>query len=389
MRLSVHHNELWCCLNRPSYMKTCLVTGGAGFIGSFLVDELVKQGHRVKIYDSLTPQVHPNGEMPEYINREAEFIHGDVRDYDTFKQALAGVDVVFHEAAAVGVGQSQYQVKHYVDVNIGGTANLLDILANEKTRVSKIIVAASMSSYGEGQYVCDTCGDVNPPLRPAEQMERQDWEMRCPHCRATLRAIPTTETKRLECNSIYAITKKVQEEMVLNIGATYNIPAIALRYFNVYGPRQSLSNPYTGVAAIFLSRIKHNHPPVIFEDGQQTRDFVSVHDIVQANVLAMEHESLSGAFNIGSGIPRPILSIAKTLIALYGKTLVPEVTRSFRKGDIRHCAADISRAGTQLGYMPRVQFENGMQELRRWSETATSQDKFEQAREELRQRGLV
>jgi dTDP-L-rhamnose 4-epimerase len=370
-------------------MKTCLVTGGAGFIGSFLVDELVKQGYRVKIYDNLTPQVHPNGEIPEYVNKDAEFIHGDVRDYDAFKQALAGVDIIFHEAAAVGVGQSQYQIKHYADVNIGGTANLLDILANEKTRVSKIVVAASMSSYGEGQYACDTCGDVNPPLRPAEQMEQQDWEMHCPRCQAILRAIATPETKPLECNSIYAITKKVQEEMVLNIGATYDIPAIALRYFNVFGPRQSLSNPYTGVAAIFLSRIKHDHSPVIFEDGQQTRDFVSVHDIVRANLLAMEHESLSGAFNIGSGIPRPILSIAETLISLYGKTLVPEVTHGFRKGDIRHCTANIAQAEAQLQYAPQVQFEDGMQELLRWSETAASQDKFEQAREELRQRGLV
>ncbi len=370
-------------------MKTCLVTGGAGFIGSFLVDELVQRGHRVKIYDNLVPQVHPNGSLPDYINPDAEFIHGDVCDYDSLKHAFDGVDVVFHQAAAVGVGQSQYQVKHYVDVNIGGTANMLDILANEKTRVSKLIVAASMSSYGEGQYACDACGDVTPPLRSAEQMEQQDWEMHCPHCQAILRAVPTSESKPLECNSIYAITKKVQEEMVLNIGATYGLPAIALRYFNTYGPRQSLSNPYTGVAAIFLSRIKNNHAPVVFEDGQQTRDFVSVHDIVQGNLLAMEHESLSGAFNIGSGIPRPIVGIAETLISFYGKTLTSEVTHAFRKGDIRHCVADITKAANQLGYAPQVAFEDGMQELLRWSETAESQDRVDQARAELRQRGLV
>ncbi len=370
-------------------MKTCLVTGGAGFIGSFLVDELVQRGHRVRIYDNLTPQVHPNSIMPDYINQDAEFIHGDVRDYDSLKQALDSVDVVFHEAAAVGVGQSQYQVKHYVDVNIGGTANLLDILANEKTEVSKLIVAASMSSYGEGQYACDACGDVMPPLRSAKHMEQQDWEMHCPHCQAIVRAVPTSESKLLECNSIYAITKKVQEEMVLNIGMTYGIPAVALRYFNVYGPRQSLSNPYTGVAAIFLSRIKNDHAPVIFEDGRQTRDFVSVHDIVRANLLAMEHEALSGVYNIGNGVPRPIADIAETLISLYGKTLKPEITLSFRKGDIRHCVADITKAANQLGYAPQVAFEDGMQELLRWSETAQSQDKFEEARKELQQRGLV
>jgi dTDP-L-rhamnose 4-epimerase len=370
-------------------MHTCLVTGGAGFIGSFLVDELVRRGHRVRIYDNLTEQVHPHGRAPEYLNPEAEFVRGDVRDYEGLKRALAGVDVVFHEAAAVGVGQSQYQVKHYVDVNIGGTANVLDILANEQTRVSKIIVAASMSSYGEGQYACATCGDVAPPLRPAEQLEQGDWEMHCPHCQAVLRPVPTSERKPLECNSIYAITKKVQEEMVLNIGATYGIPAVALRYFNVYGPRQSLSNPYTGVAAIFLSRIKHDRAPVIFEDGQQTRDFVSVHDIVQANLLAMEHTALSGAYNIGNGAPRSILSMAETLIALCGKALTPEVTRAFRKGDIRHCVADITQAANVLGYAPRVTFEAGMQELRQWSTTAVSHDKFDEAREELRTRGLV
>ena len=353
------------------------------------MDKLVQRGHRTKIYDNLTPQVHPHGDMPDYINWDAEFIHGDVRDYDNLKHALDGVDVVFHEAAAVGVGQSQYQVKQYVDVNIGGTANLLDILANEKTQVSKLIVAASMSSYGEGQYACGACGDVTPPLRSVEQMEQQDWEMHCPHCRAILRAVPTSENKLLECNSIYAITKKVQEEMVLNIGTTYGIPAVALRYFNVYGPRQSLSNPYTGVAAIFLSRIKNDHAPVIFEDGGQTRDFVSVHDIVHGNLLAMEHESLSGAYNIGNGVPRSIAGIAETLISLYGKTLTPEVTHSFRKGDIRHCVADITKAANQLGYTPQVAFEDGMQELLRWSETAQSQDKFEEARKELQQRGLV
>lgn len=370
-------------------MKRCLVTGGAGFIGSFIVDELVQRGHQVRIYDNLTPQVHPTGDIPEYLNPEAEFVRGDVRDYDSLKQALDGVDVVFHKAAAVGVGQSQYQIKHYADVNIGGTANLLDILANETHQVRKLIVAASMSSYGEGQYACDACGDVAPPLRAAEQMEQRDWELHCPHCGAVLRPVPTPETKRLECNSIYATTKKVQEEMVLNIGVTYDIPSVGLRYFNVYGPRQSLSNPYTGVAAIFLSRIKNDHAPVVFEDGQQTRDFVSVHDIARANMLAMEHEALSGAFNIGSGVPRPIGGIAETLISLYGKSLKPDVTHAFRTGDIRHCGADISKARQELGFAPQVSFEDGMQELLRWSEQAESHDNFDQAREELRQRGLV
>lgn len=370
-------------------MKTCLVIGGAGFIGSFLVDKLVKKGYTVRIYDNLEPQVHLGSKVPEYLNKDAEFIKGDVRNYEHLKKAIAGVDVVFHQAAMVGVGQSQYQIKRYVDVNIGGTANLLDIIANEKTRVSKIIVAASMSSYGEGQYECESCGEVSPPLRSEAQMECQDWELYCPSCQTPLRPLPTTEEKRLECNSIYAITKKTQEEMVLNTGATYNIPAVALRYFNTYGPRQSLSNPYTGVAAIFLSRIKHDHPPVIFEDGFQTRDFVSVHDIVRANILAMEQESFAGSCNIGTGQARTILEIAETLISLYGKKILPERTNAFRKGDIRHCVADVSKAKRLIGYEPQIRFEDGMRELIQWSETAESHDKFEEARQELQKRGLV
>ncbi|MBD3306488.1 SDR family NAD(P)-dependent oxidoreductase, partial [candidate division KSB3 bacterium] len=202
-------------------MKTCLVTGGAGFIGSFLVDTLVTRGYTVRMYDNLDPQVHPGGKRPAHLNQEAEFIQGDVRDYDALKHALKGVDVVFHEAAVVGVGQSQYQIKHYVDVNIGGTANLLDIIANERTKVSKILVAASMSSYGEGQYHCQQCGLIAPPLRPETQMAAQNWEIHCPHCDNPAQPLPTGEMKRLECNSIYAITKKTQEEMVLNIGETY------------------------------------------------------------------------------------------------------------------------------------------------------------------------
>lgn len=370
-------------------MKTCLVTGGAGFIGSFIVDELIKQGYKVKIYDNLDPQVHPGGKVPIHLNKEAELTRGDVRDYDALKKALDGVEVVFHEAAAVGVGQSQYQIKHYVDVNIGGTTNLLDIIANEKTKVSKIIVAASMSSYGEGQYECGDCGIVTPALRSEKQMAEQDWNLYCPLCLETVNFMPTSEEKRLECSSIYAITKKNQEEMVLNIGATYGIPAVALRYFNVYGPRQSLSNPYTGVAAIFLSRIKHDNPPVVYEDGLQTRDFVSVHDIVRANIMAMENELLSGYYNIGTGQPRTIRGIAELLISLYEKEISPEITGKFRKGDIRHCFADISKAQAAFGFEPQVNFEDGMRELIEWSTTAESADKFEEARRELLKRGLV
>ena len=367
-----------------------LVTGGAGFIGSFIVDELVRRGHKVRIFDNLTEQVHTAGGPPDYLNAEAEFIRGDIRDRDALAKALQGIEAVFHKAAAVGVGQSQYEIKHYVDVNIGGTANLLDILANEDHRVQKLIVAASMSSYGEGCYRCETHGVVRPPLRTPEQMALLEWELFCPACGSALTPVPTDETAAYHPNSVYAITKGVQEDLVLNFGLTYDIQAVGLRYFNAYGPRQSLSNPYTGVAAIFLSRLKNGHPPIVYEDGIQTRDFVSVHDVVQANLLALERD-LDGpsSFNIGTGDPRGIAAIAETLGELLEANIPPEVTRTFRKGDVRHCYADITRARESLGFEPKVSFEDGMRELIQWSLDAESADRMDEAVDELKRRGLV
>ncbi|MFQ5693123.1 MAG: SDR family NAD(P)-dependent oxidoreductase, partial [Nitrospinota bacterium] len=355
-----------------------LVTGGAGFIGSFLVDALVDRGHDVRVFDCLDPQVHPGDEPPEYLHPEAEFIRGDVRDREALRRALDGVEAVFHKAAAVGVGQSQYEIKRYADVNIGGTANLLDILANEPHRVGKIVVAASMSSYGEGSYGCETHGTVRPPLRTPEQMARGEWELACPECGSPLTPSPIGEEAVYHPNSIYAITKQVQEELVLNFGRTYGVPAVGLRYFNAYGPRQSLSNPYTGVAAIFLSRLKNGRPPLVYEDGLQTRDFVSVHDVVRANLLALERD-LDGpaSFNIGTGQPRSIASIAETLAGLLEVDIAPEVTRTFRKGDVRHCYADIARARERLGFEPRTNFEDGMRELIQWSLEAESADRLD------------
>jgi len=367
-----------------------LVTGGAGFIASFLVDELVKKGHSVRIFDSLDPQVHIGGRKPDYLNVNAEFIHGDVRDYDALKSATKDMEVVFHEAAAVGVGQSQYKIKHYVDVNTGGTANLLDILVNTKNKVKKLVVAASMSSYGEGYYNCKKCGRVTVELRTEEQMAKCDWELNCPHCKGKVTPMPTDETKPLASNSIYAITKKDQEEMCLNIGKAYKIPTVALRYFNAYGPRQSLSNPYTGVAAIFMSRIKNDNTPVVYEDGMQSRDFVSVHDIVSANILAMEKDEANyEMFNVGFGKPIAIKDIALVLAKLYGKDIKPEISNKFRQGDVRYCYSDITKIKTKLGFEPKVSFEDGMKELIAWARTAKAEDKFEEAAQELKKRGLV
>lgn len=370
--------------------KRILVTGGAGFIGSFTVDALVERGYQVRVLDNLDPQVHPRGEIPRYLNKEVEFIKGDVRYYQQLKKALKDIELVLHLAAAVGVGQSQYHIKHYVEINVGGTANLLDIIVNTRNKVEKIVVAASMSSYGEGCYHCPKCGEVRPPLRTEEQLSDSKWELICPYCQEVLKPIPTSEQAERHCNSIYAMTKRDQEDMVLNIGKTYKIPAVALRYFNAYGPLQSLSNPYTGVAAIFMSRIKNNNPPVIYEDGLQTRDFVSVHDIVRANLLALEDGGYNyQALNVGSGIPRTIREVAGLLASLYQRDIAPIITNKFRKGDVRHCYADINRIKTSLGFEPKIPFPEGMKELIEWAYEAESEDRFDQAAQELVHRGLI
>jgi dTDP-L-rhamnose 4-epimerase len=366
-----------------------LVTGGAGFIGSFIVDELVNKGHKVTVFDNLTEQVH-QGKMPSYLNQSAKFVKGDVNDYDSFKKAVLESDVVFHEASAVGVGQSMYEIRHYVQDNVMGTANLMHMVANEHHHLKKILVAASMSSYGEGSYLCPNCGVVYPELRTEQQMSKSQWEPVCSKCRTVLKPIPTPEDKPLKQNSIYAITKSTQEQMVLTVGKAYNVPSVSLRYYNVYGPRQSLSNPYTGVAAIFMSRIKNGNQPIVFEDGLQTRDFISVHDIARANVMAMESKNADyEAFNVGSGTPMTIKSIAETLAKLYGKSIKPDVTGKFRKGDVRHCFADISKIKSRLGFEPKVSFEDGMKELAEWSEKEQAVDMVEKANAELRQRKLI
>ncbi len=370
--------------------KRILVTGGMGFIGSYIVDELVKNGHTVQIFDNLDPQVHPSEKTPDYANPHAEFIQGDVRDYEAFKKALTGIEIVFHKAAAVGMGQSQYEIKKFSDVNSGGTANLLDILANNNHKVEKIIVAASCTSYGEGLYACETHGNQRPGLRPSEQLEKQEWEPKCPVCAENLIPIPIGEETERISYAIYAQTKMDQEEMVLNIGRTYKIPSVALRYFNVFGPRQSLSNPYTGVGAIFISRLKNNERPVIYEDGNQSRDFISVHDIVRANMLAMEKsEGDYQAFNVGTGKAISVAHIARTLARILGKEeLEPEITATYRAGDTRHSIADISRIRETLGFEPTVSFEEGLEELIAWSESQEAVDGFEKAQTELESRGL-
>lgn len=373
--------------------KKILIIGGAGFIGSHLVDNLLQRGHEITVYDILESQVHGDlFEPPKYLARDIKFIQQDIRNITKLSAALEDIEVVINLAAMVGVGQSMYQINKYVDVNILGNAKLLDLLVNEKNDVSKLIIASSMSTYGEGAYKCSNCGEISPNLREIRQLEKKDWELNCPNCDQKIEPIPTREDKPQDCTSIYALTKKEQEKMCLLIGDTYGINTTALRLFNVYGSRQALSNPYTGVCAIFSSRLLNNNPPIIYEDGNQTRDFVHVKDICQSFILAMEKKnSIGEIFNVGGGKPISIKYIAEILSKYINPDIKPTITNKYRYGDIRHCFADISKISTDLGYKPTIKFEEGIKELIEWVKTQRGKvkDKYSAANNELKEKGLI
>ncbi|NOT44167.1 MAG: NAD-dependent epimerase/dehydratase family protein [Acidobacteria bacterium] len=373
-------------------IRDVLVTGGAGYIGSHLVDALVAREYRVTVLDSLVPQVHRSGAWPSYANPKATYVQGDVRDRAVFEPLVRASQAVVHFAAAVSIGQSMYQVDRYVDVNTRGTALLLDILVNTTHAVEKVIVASSIGVYGEGAYLCPTHGVVAPTIRPEGQLAARDWEQHCPVCGLHVASVPTPEDKALYRDNIYSMTKYHQEEMVLLIGKTYGIPSVAPRFFNVYGPRQSLSNPYAGVAAIWLSRLLNGRQPVVFEDGGQLRDFVSIHDVVDCLVLMLEHPGADYLpVNVGSGQTVTILEIARMLARLLGVSIEPEVTQAGRRFDIRHNTADIGRARETLGYAPKVPLEQGFAELIDWAKSTpdAAVDFFDTALDELRQKGLL
>jgi dTDP-L-rhamnose 4-epimerase len=371
--------------------KTVLVTGGAGFIGSHLASALAKRGHRVRVLDVLDPQVHgAAARRPDLAG--VEMIRGDLLDAVALTRALDGVEVVFHQAAAVGVGQSMYEPASYTRVNSLGTAMLMERIAAPGSRVEKVIVASSMSIYGEGRYRCPECGPLAPTGRDRERLGSGRWEPACPDCGRDLTPLPTDETKPLVPTSVYAVTKRSQEETVLVMGHAYGIPAVALRYFNVYGPGQALSNPYTGVAAIFSSRLRNGQPPCFFEDGEQSRDFVHVADIVQANLLAMEKSGADfQALNVGTGTRTSLRELVRGLIQKLASAneVQPKLLGTFREGDIRHCYADISRIRTRLGYEPTVPLEKGIEDLADWARTQEPEDRFDLATAELTSRGLV
>jgi dTDP-L-rhamnose 4-epimerase len=369
--------------------KHVLITGGAGFIGSHLADELLGHGYRVRALDLITTQVHGlERQRPHYLDPEVELIIGDIRDPVIVGCALQGIDAVYHFAAAVGVGQSMYEIAHYTSTNNLGTAVLLEALIEHP--VEQLIVASSMSLYGEGLYRAPNGTISDGVQRPPTPFKAGTWEVHDAKGQL-LTPVPTPETKTPSPSSIYALSKFDQEQLCLTIGRVYGIPTVALRFFNVFGPRQALSNPYTGVLAIFTSRLLSGKPPLIYEDGDQRRDFVSVADVVQACRLALEVPEAAGqVFNVGSGRHYTVRTIAWRIAALLGKEHIqPEISGRYRAGDVRHCFADITLARKVLGYEPQVAMDDGLQQFASWVESQISFDHGAEAYAELEARGLT
>nr|WP_264185683.1 SDR family NAD(P)-dependent oxidoreductase [Roseicella aerolata] len=365
-----------------------LITGGAGFIGRHLARTLLGKGHRVRALDSLIEQVHGSDDKRPSLDPEVEFQKGDVRDADAVARALRGVDSVVHLAAEVGVGQSMYAVDRYVSVNDHGTAILFQALIEQPVR--RVVVASSMSIYGEGLYRSAGGRLVEDVVRQPRTAASQSWDP-LDEAGRPLAPVPTPEAKRPALASVYAITKYVQERLTLTLAPAYGMEGVALRLWNVYGPGQALSNPYTGVLAIFASRLLNGQPPMIFEDGLQRRDFVHVEDVAQAFLLALEHpQAAGGVFNIASGVDRTVQEVAELLAGAMGRrSIAPEITGKARAGDIRHCIADIGLARRQIGFAPRTDFIEGLAELAEWVARQQAEDRVQQARGELEARGLV
>jgi dTDP-L-rhamnose 4-epimerase len=368
-----------------------LVTGGAGFIGSHLVQALLARGAAVRVLDSLEPQVHgPGATRARYLPPGVELVRASVCDAAAVDRALEGAASVVHLAAQVGVGQSMYAIVPYVNDNVRGTAVLLDRLVNGGHAVRRLVVASSMSIYGEGRYRCPACGPVAPRPRPLAQLEARDWELHCPSCGTTTTPAPCDEDKPIVPTSVYAVTKRDQEELCLCVGRAYGIGTVALRLFNVYGPRQALGNPYTGVGAIFSSRLLNAERPLVFEDGRQSRDFIHVSDIVEAFCLALERQDVAdAALNVGTGRSTSIAALAEAIARALGVAITPEIVARFREGDIRHCVADVSRIHRVLGFTARMALERGVEDLVAWARQQQADDRVAQARAELERKGLI
>lgn len=367
-----------------------LITGGAGFIGSHTADALLAAGHRVRVLDLLDPQVHGEGaEFPSYLHPEVESVRGDVREPADVARALEGVDAVFHLAALTGVGQSMYALRSYVDTNCTGTATLLEALASSGRRVRRLVLASSRAVYGEGTHRCPTHGVLYPPLRSRESLGRGQFQLRCPKCDAPLKPLPTGEDRPLYPGSVYARTKLVQEDLCRLAADSVGLPITILRYFNVYGSRQSLRNPYTGLVSIFYSRLMAGAPISLYEGGQPGRDFVHVCDVVQANLRALESDLPTGTtLNVGSGSRSTVEEAARVLAKVCGVTPRLEDRGEYRVGDVRTCYADVGRARALLGYVPTVDLEQGLTEFVAWARGQPSLDLYAQATDELARHGL-
>lgn len=371
--------------------KNILITGGAGFIGSSLSLRLIEKGYSLTVLDNLSPQIHSaNSPLYNSIKDKVHFIKGSVLNYNDWKKALTDIDVVVHLAAETGTGQSMYEIEKYTDVNVKGTSIFLDILANGKHSVKKMIIASSRSIYGEGKYSCDKDGIVYPNERKDADMAKGDFNIKCPICNENSRLLATDEESKIHPSSIYGITKQVQEQMFMVIGKSLNIPAVAFRYQNVYGAGQSLSNPYTGILSIFSTRIKNGNDINIFEDGKESRDFVYIDDVVEATILGIEKDEANyEVFNVGLGEAIDVNTVASTLVKAYDSNSKITISGNYRLGDIRDNYADLTKIKEKLGFEPKVSFEEGISKFTKWVEVQEIvEDKYEQSIEEMREKGL-
>lgn len=372
-------------------MKNILITGGAGFIGSNLSLKLIEQGYQVTVLDNLSEQIHgKDSVLYNSIKGKVNFIKGDVRKKEDWNKALINQQIIIHLAAETGTGQSMYEVQKYVDVNIGGTSILLDYLVNEKHSVEKVVIASSRAIYGEGKYSCKAHGDVYPAERKEENLLNGDYEPKCPDCQSELKLLPTDEDSKIHPSSVYGITKQNQEQMVLNVCQSINIPAVAFRYQNVYGPGQSLKNPYTGILSIFSTQIRNGNDINIFEDGLESRDFVYIADVVNATILGIQKEEANyEVFNVGSGTPTTVIEVATKLKELYETNINIKVSGNFRLGDIRHNFADLSKIKNKLDFRPSYDFTTGINEFVMWvKEQDVNEDNYSKSVDEMKAKGL-
>lgn len=378
-----------------NHIKRVLITGGAGFIGSHIALKLIEQGYQVTVLDNLLEQIHgkdPDNTSPLYcsIKDKVRFIKGDLCNRELLEQALDDVEYVIHLAAETGTGQSMYEIKRYIDVNIGGTALLLDILTNIKNHVKRVVVAESRAIYGEGKYHCEKCGDVYPIGRNDEDMGKGDFECHCPKCGRNIQLVATTEDSAIHPSSVYGIGKQVQGQLVHLVCKNLGVESVSFRYQNVYGPGQSLTNPYTGILSIFSNRIKSHKGINIFEDGKETRDFVYIDDVVDATIAGMDVPEANGhVFNVGTGIATDVLTVARTLCKQYGIEVPLTISGNYRLGDIRHNYADITLAKQILGFQPKWTFDAGIKQFADWVNCQEIQtDNYEASLEEMKQKGL-